>query len=64
MSLGKKVNKDDAHNKATIIRAKGIKFAKDLLYKDVSLAKKKLFELNKNTDILSDLVDYVYSRTS
>ena len=63
-TLGKKVNKDDAHNKATIIRAKGIKFAKNLLNKDVSLAKKKLFDLNKDTDILADLVDYVYSRTS
>lgn len=63
-TLGKKVNKDDAQNKATIIRAKGIKFAKNLLNEEVGLAKKKLFDLNKNTDILSDLVDYVYSRTS
>ena len=62
--LGKKVNKDESLNKATIIRLKGIKYAKGELRKNSIDAKKKLSNLQKDTKVLSELVDYICSRTT
>ena len=62
--LGKKVNKDADLNKATIIREKGMNFAKNEIVKNAVLAKKKLSHLKKNTVDLSDLIDYICARTS
>ena len=61
--LGKKVNKDEEHNKATLIKIKGIKFAKKELTKLSLEANSKLALLNKNTDTLSELIDFLSSRT-
>ena len=62
--LGKKVNKDHSLNKANIIRARGMKFAKKKLTSYANEAKEKLSYLKKNTDTLNDLVDYICFRTS
>ena len=63
-TLGKKVNKDASLNKATIIRLKGVEFAKNELSKKSFEAKSKLNKLNKNTLVLSELIDYICQRTS
>ena len=63
-TLGKKVNKDASLNKATIIRLKGVEFAKKELSKKSFEAKSKLNKLNKNTLVLSELIDYICQRTS
>ena len=63
-TLGKKVNKDASLNKATIIRLKGVEFAKNELLKKSFEAKSKLNKLNKNTLVLSELIDYICQRTS
>ena len=62
--VGKKVNKDANLNKATIIRVKGINFARSELKKSAIQAKKKLDELNRNTETLNNLIDYLITRTS
>ena len=62
--LGKKVNKDEEQNKATLIKIKGIDFAKRELEKFSLQAKRKLLLLNKNTEVLSELIDFLCSRTS
>ena len=62
--LGKKINKDETLNKATIIKVKGVNFAKKELRKNSHDAKEKLFRLSKNTEVLSQLVDYICSRRS
>ncbi|MEC8100216.1 MAG: farnesyl diphosphate synthase [Pseudomonadota bacterium] len=62
--VGKKVNKDANLNKATIIRVKGIDFARSELKKSAIQAKKKLDELNRNTETLNNLIDYLITRTS
>ena len=41
--LGKKVNKDEEQNKATLIKIKGLKFTKNHLTKLSLKAKEKLF---------------------
>ena len=62
--LGKKVNKDESLNKGTIIRLKGVKYAKDELKKNSIKAYKKLSDLQKDTKVLRELVDYICSRTN
>jgi len=62
--LGKKVNKDEEQNKATLIKIKGLDFAKRELEKFSLQAKRKLLLINKNTEVLSELIDFLCSRTS
>ena len=62
--VGKKVNKDDKQNKPTIIRLKGINFAKKELKKNALRAKEKLSKLNKDTRNLHLLVDYICYRSN
>ena len=62
--LGKKINKDETLNKATILKVKGINFAKRELRKNSFDAKEKLAKLGKDTAVLCELVDYICSRTS
>ena len=61
--LGKKVNKDDEQNKATLIKIKGLDFTKNELSKFSQQAKNKLLLLNKDTKVLSYVIDYLFSRT-
>ena len=58
------MNKDESLNKATVIRVKGINFAKSELSKNALAAKVKLSNLGKDTEVLSELIDYICSRTS
>ena len=62
--LGKKVNKDEDQNKATLIKIKGLRFTKNELTKFSLEAKEKLSHLKKNTEVLSALIDFLCSRTS
>ena len=62
--LGKKVNKDEEQNKATLIKIKGLDFAKSELEKFSLQAKTKLLLINKNTQVLAELIDFLCSRTS
>ena len=62
--LGKKVNKDEKQNKATLIKIKGLKFTKNHLTILSLKAKEKLVFLNKDTKVLSDLIDFLCYRTS
>ena len=62
--LGKRVNKDKDLNKATIIREKGINYAKNEIIKYSIIAKNKLSTLKKNTEDLSHLIDYICARSS
>ena len=62
--LGKKVNKDKDLNKATIIREKGMNYAKNEIIKNSIIAKNKLSNLKKNTEDLSHLIDYICARSS
>ena len=62
--LGKKINKDQKLNKATIIRLKDINYAKRELKKLCFEVKKKLTLINKNTNTLSTLVDFLHFRTN
>ena len=62
--LGKKVNKDEDQNKATLIKIKGLRFTKNELTKFSLEAKEKLSHLKKNTEVLSALIDFLCSRSS
>ena len=62
--LGKKVNKDEEQNKATLIKIKSLDFAKSELEKFTLQAKRKLLLIDKNTEFLSVLIDFLCSRTS
>ncbi len=62
--LGKKVNKDEEQNKATLIKIKGLKFTKNYLTKLSLKAKEKLALLNKDSKVLSDLIDFLSNRSS
>ena len=62
--LGKKVNKDEKQNKATLIKIKGLKFTKNYLTKLSLKAKEKLTLLNKDSKVLSDLIDFLSNRSS
>ncbi len=62
--LGKKVNKDEEQNKATLIKIKGLKFTKNYLTKLSLKAKEKLTLLNKDSKVLSDLIDFLSNRSS
>ena len=62
--LGKKVNKDEEQNKATLIKIKGLKFTKNHLTILSLKAKEKLVFLNKDTKVLSNLIDFLCYRTS
>ena len=62
--MGKKVRKDKDLNKATIIRLKDIKYAKKEVIKVGSKIKKKLLLLNKNTEKLIKLINFLMHRTS
>ena len=61
-NMGKEVRKDKDLNKATIIRLKGINFAKEEIYRLANKAKAELAKLEKNTNILFSLVDYLLIR--
>ena len=63
-NLGKRVNKDEKQNKATIIRVRGVNYAKLELKKLSDEAKDKLSNIKQNTNTLFDLIDYISSRTS
>ncbi len=60
--MGKEVRKDKKSNKATIIRLKNIEYAKKKLQELSEKAKKQLTKINKNTDTLNTLVDYLIIR--
>ena len=62
VQMGKKIKKDQMLNKATIIRLKGINYAKKELLVLANDAKEKLNRFKKNTDILKQLVDYLTVR--
>ena len=62
--MGKKVNKDHKLNKPTIIRLKGISYAKKEVQNLCAQAKKKLILIKKNTKILSLLIDFLSYRTN
>ena len=62
--MGKKVNKDKEHNKATIIRLKNLSYAKKEVKKLCTTTKKKLLTINKNTNKLLSLIDYLQTRTN
>tara|TARA_S200000501_G_scaffold339128_1_gene346473 strand:+ start:125 stop:1030 length:906 start_codon:yes stop_codon:yes gene_type:complete len=64
INLGKKVNKDQSQNKATIIKIKGLELAKKELFKISTKAKSSLKKIKKNTSMLSELIDYICSRIS
>ncbi len=62
--MGKKVKKDKALNKATIIRVKDIKYAKKAVKKIGLKIKNKLLAINKNTEKLIILTEFLMQRTS
>ncbi len=62
--MGKKVNKDKGLNKATIIRLKDINYAKKEVQRIGFKIKNKLLTINKNTDKLIILTDFLMHRTS
>ena len=62
--MGKKVRKDKDLNKATIIRLKDINYAKKEVINVGSKIKKKLLLINKNTDKLIKLTNFLMHRTS
>ena len=62
--MGKKVRKDKGLNKATIIRLKDINYAKKEVIKVGSKIKKKLLLINKNTEKLIKLTNFLMHRTS
>ncbi len=62
--MGKKVRKDKDLNKATIIRLKDINYAKKEVIKVGSKIKKKLLLINKNTEKLINLTNFLMHRTS
>ena len=62
--MGKKVRKDQELNKATIIRLKDINYAKKEVIKVGSEIKKKLLLINKNTEKLIKLTNYLMHRTN
>ena len=62
--MGKKVRKDKDLNKATIIRLKDINYAKKEVIKVGSKIKKKLLLINKNTEKLIKLTNFLMDRTS
>ena len=51
-------------NKATLIKIKGLKFTKNHLTILSLKAKEKLVFLNKDTKVLSNLIDFLCYRTS
>lgn len=61
--MGKKINKDEKQNKATIIRLKNINYAKREVNKLALLAKNNLKKIKKNTDTLNLLIDYLVTRS-
>ena len=62
--MGKKVRKDKDLNKATIIRLKDLNYAKKEVIKVGSKIKKKLLLINKNTEKLIKLTNFLMYRTS
>ena len=62
--MGKKVHKDKDLNKATIIRLKDINYAKEEVINIGSKIKKKLLLINKNTEKLIKLTNFLMHRTS
>ena len=62
--MGKKARKDKDLNKATIIRLKDINYAKKEVIKVGSKIKKKLLLINKNTEKLIKLTNFLMYRTS
>ena len=62
--MGKKVRKDKDLNKATIIRLKDINYAKKEVIKVGSKIKEKLLLINKNTEKLIKLINFLMYRTS
>ena len=62
--MGKKVRKDKGLNKATILRLKDINYAKKEVIKVGSKIKKKLLLINKNTEKLIKLTNFLMHRTS
>ena len=62
--MGKKVRKDKDLNKATIIRLKDINYAKKEVIKVGSKIKEKLLLINKNTEKLIKLTNFLMHRTS
>ena len=62
--MGKKVRKDKDLNKATIIRLKDINYAKKEVIKVGSKIKKKLLLINKNTEKLIELTNFLMHRSS
>ena len=60
--MGKKINKDKKLNKATLIRLKGITYAKKEVERLVSLAKNELKKIRKDTKILEEFTDFLSTR--
>ena len=62
--MGKKVNKDEKLNKATIIRLKDLDYAHKELSNLSLKVKNKLLLINKNTEKIESFVDFLCYRTS
>jgi len=62
IQMGKKAKKDQYLNKATIIRLKGMDYAKKEMLRLAENAKEKLMYLKKDTSTLSQLIDYLTVR--
>lgn len=62
VQMGKKIKKDQKLNKATIIRLKGIDYAKKELLLLADDAKNKLKKFKKDTKILIQIIDYLTIR--
>ena len=60
--MGKKVNKDQLKNKATIIRLKDLSYAKKEVSRLCSKTKKKLTSLNRKTTNMLKLIDFLNYR--
>ena len=60
--MGKRVNKDQAKNKATMIRLKDINYAKTQLKNLCFKTKERLKGINKNTTTLIELIDFLNYR--
>ena len=61
--MGKKIKKDEKHNKATLIRLKDVGYAKKEVKMLCIKASRKLSSLNKNTSNLEQLIEYLSQRT-
>ncbi|MBQ3420615.1 MAG: polyprenyl synthetase family protein, partial [Romboutsia sp.] len=60
--LGKKVGSDIENNKSTYPSLLGLEKSKHIAYELIQEAKENINSINKNTNFLSDLADYIIDR--